>query len=954
VSNASDASNAPPVVGAPLVLQKQSAASQTTATQTRGAPPQTKAPAQSGPQIRGPAVFGAAPPATHSQNSSRSVSNASTARSVSNASTVSRAESNASTVSRAHSNASDVSNASNASRKQAASRAAAGAAIATSGATAAAARQSTQSDTQYSESENEKITYVVEKSPGAARLENSSGVPVRSASTKSVNSVQSKSNGSVKNMPRATSGASITSDASLSRSVSNASTVSAAGVPGPAPMGYSSRQSSTASVKSAQGRNLDRNDSDAGQSQPAGTPFATPKSNRIQNEEDALLGKQVTAPKTPQRTVQYGMAWDEDNQEWQMKAREASVTQNPDLLGMIADGEIDLSEEGRGVASRRPSVMRLQSNGTSFAENTVIMRPTPDASRMAIPKLIHGSGRPSIINAPYGNNWALDVLALPHNGVRKELTDCYEILLYYELNWEETFNDEITRFFAWWEIFQNFVLRYFDSEEELLFPWIEGKGGFLSDSFLEANRTQRKTKMIRLIKGVGNSQKAFLKKELRSELVTSLKFSIDRLTIMLMEYFGEEEIVLTPVILQHFTLSEKREFDKKYAEYFTNGPGGGLDCIQLSRWQLGTENRDAVRTGQKNDKAVQEWRYDNLNSLKWASYGLWEKKYFGRQVITVQYFKDKRRKIQEEKAAIGYGANDKNRTERAVHWTSEVNSLAITPRSNSSGALETPRSNRNVPAGSMIGTPRSGAITPTGAGFETPRSLRSVDRFSSDPTSHAGSLAGSRSISNVPGSRGVSNVSAQGAAVNTTSRAASQAGSRAASNVSTSSQKMRAVPADQLPYQQQTGFNPRMRFDDALEMDSIASSREDSSVSTRSVPAPVVAPVPVKPQQRPMTAPANAPKAAAAAQPRPSAAGAPKSTAPNAQARPVPVAGAVRQPVPAKGASVNSSRNSSTVSGSSRQTSSAYSSSSSRQTSSVVSSRSDSRTYSDVEFDDVY
>jgi len=678
--------------------------------------------------------------------------------------------------------------------------------------------------------------------------------------------------------------------------------------------------------------------------------------SRLENEQGALMARSITGNSATKRSgaVQVGMEWDEAQQEWVMRARETNYpvgAPDDDLMAMIAQGEVDLSEEARGVGhagSRRPSVMRMGSSNAGAAPSFsgVDARPQPDSSRILLPKQIHGSGRPSIILSPYGTNWALDVLSLAHNGVRKELQDCYEILSYYELNWENTFKDEVSRFFAWWEIFESFILRYFEAEEELLFPWIVDAGGFLSDSFLEANRGDRKRKMVRLIKGIGRSHKAFLREDMRSELVTSLKFSVDRLTIMLMEYFGEEEIVLPPVIAGLFTLADKKEFDKKWADFFTTGPGGGLDCIQLSRWQLGVENRDAVKFGLKNDKAVQEWRYDNLSNLKWASYAIWEKKYVGKQVMTIQYFRDKRRKIQEG----GYGpagTMDRNRVDRAVHWNSEVQSIAITPRSNSTDSvLHTPRGSQvgAVPPGSLVQTPRSNAVG-------TPRSQTGFARHASDPLGHSGSLGPSRAASNASAHSKAGGALAPGSTSGSAhpSRAASQAGrsSRAPSNVSTASQKMRAVPTDHLPYKPvEGGFDPRMRFDEVLDTDSIASEREDSSVSSV-VHAPVAVPVarsqaaavkkpapPVAQQQKPVAPAAKHPVAA-------------QNAKGVAQGAPV-----IRGPAQAAPAANRSRQASSVVSGSSRQTSSVASSS--RQSSSVSGSRQMSTTFSQVDFNDMY
>jgi len=752
--------------------------------------------------------------------------------------------------------------------------------------------------------------------------------------------------------PRMPSRASSTASSQGDRRVMSrqSSTASAAG--GSQVQALSRQLSVSSSAAAASNGNMARNHAPGfPRSNTAGS-----NASRLENEQGALMNRSMTGgsvgSQKPVSAVQVGMEWDENQQEWVMRARETKYPvgkPDDDLMAMIAQGEVDLSEEARGVGpagSRRPSVMRLNSANSSASQSfnnvagvTADPRPQPDSKRILVPKLIHGAGRPSIIFSPYGSNWALDVLVLAHNGVRKELQDCYEILSYYELNWENAFSDEVSRFFAWWEIFQAFVLRYFDAEEQLLFPWITEAGGFLSDSLLEANRLDRKKKMSRLLSGIGRSQKSFLRDDMRSELVTSLKFSVDRLTIMLMEYFGEEEIVLPPVIAGIYSLADKRAFDKKWADFFTTGPGGGLDCIQLSRWQVGAENRDAVKFGIKNEKAVQEWRYDNLNNIKWASYAMWEKKYVGKQLATIQYFRDKRKKLEE--GSFGpMGTFDRTRTERAVHWNSEVQSIAFTPRSNSTGsALNTPRGSQ---AGSQLGAPPgSFAPTPRSHAVATPRSQASFGRHASDPL---GGVAPARSGGN---SRAVSNAAGS---VAPSSRAASQAGrsSRAPSNVSTASQKMRAVPAERLPYKPvEGGFDPRMRFDEVLDTDSIASEREDSTVSSASASgkrgggAAASAPAPGGRSQAAAPAPvvvSRPPPGGTAPRPAPTPAPAQKG----ARAGPPP-AGMGARASSAKSASVASSRNaSSVVSGSSRTASS------------VSGTRQVSSTFSQVDFDDIY
>ncbi|KAA8490876.1 hypothetical protein FVE85_1323 [Porphyridium purpureum] len=563
-----------------------------------------------------------------------------------------------------------------------------------------------------------------------------------------------------------------------------------------------SRQNSSASQQAARSgtgsRQLSRQNSNASQQGAAsGMPprsksqmaasaaAATAGTSVIENEQRVMGGADLSKSKSQrERKIQMGMEWNEEDQEWMFIPRQASYQVNQeldDIILMVKKGEIDVSED-----ARRPSVIRMDSTASSITSGP---RPSMDRRKVHLPDFIAGSGRPMIPFASYGEKWPLDVFSLAHNGIRKELQDCYEIMMYFEINWKEALDDEVRRFFAWWDIFFQFVLHYFEAEEQVLFPWLLEKA-FLPDPFLEGPRNDRKYKMARVLKGIANSERTFMKKEMRSELVTSLKYSVDRLSVMILDYFGEQEIILPPIVFKNFTLEDKKQYDKKLVDFFLKCPQSGMDIIMLSRWQLGWENHDSSKRKQRelNERAVQEWRYDNLHHFKWASYALWEKSYFEKQVKTVMYFRDQRaiaqKRLDMEAMAIANSKRGKN-----VRWNAEVQSMTITPR--------------NV-NGSQHGTP-----------VTTPRTQQSFARTKSDDARMPSNLTV------VPG--GPSSVYAP---------------SRGVSTMTTASGKHQPVKESRIPYQ----LEPKnqaifLNMDDALEsrkgstvksVNSAASSRKSS------------------------------------------------------------------------------------------------------------------------------
>jgi hypothetical protein len=105
--------------------------------------------------------------------------------------------------------------------------------------------------------------------------------------------------------------------------------------------------------------------------------------------------------------------------------------------------------------------------------------------------------RPDGLNlVPLGTTWAVDLFVRPHNGVRRELIDLYNMVDSFQRRVQEIRSQDLKLFFVWWDVFTSYLEAVFDLIDKLLIPWALGNSAApegLEDAVRAAGREHLNT-----------------------------------------------------------------------------------------------------------------------------------------------------------------------------------------------------------------------------------------------------------------------------------------------------------------------------------------------------------------------------------------------------------------------------------------------------------------------------
>lgn len=230
--------------------------------------------------------------------------------------------------------------------------------------------------------------------------------------------------------------------------------------------------------------------------------------------------------------------------------------------------------------------------------------------------------RPIFYFAKFGtgvtSNWALDVFSLPHNAIRAECVDLYNILESIHARSHQVCVLELEEFFSWWKTFESFIIEYFDFEADVLFPWVFPVAANTShlnpialcdipavaarkvnaDAALRSSLLARKDGLLDSIRQLNGTF------ELRRHVDTTDVFQtivdeVNSFVPKLLEYFHIEERHLPTIAQELYAASARDILGKKYVGYIKRGESPQMNLVLLSRW-MDSDVRDKwIRTNVK-------------------------------------------------------------------------------------------------------------------------------------------------------------------------------------------------------------------------------------------------------------------------------------------------------------------------------------------------------------------
>lgn len=215
--------------------------------------------------------------------------------------------------------------------------------------------------------------------------------------------------------------------------------------------------------------------------------------------------------------------------------------------------------------------------------------------------------------------WYIDGFTLPHNAVRRECIDLYEILtsLARCMGARDITRDDIEDFEDWWRTATSFFKCYFDMERTILFPWVDAAGS--SDEEVQLALSKMRSLKDRLQEHLVKVDYVWNEKLSRDpgEMFALLYKAVDLFVPRLMNYFADQEVLLPTIVKGFYKLEDRMKMDKEMVNAFMGGSptrkskeDDHHNLILLIRW-IG------------NPRQLRAWIGKNLNSNARALYGNW-------------------------------------------------------------------------------------------------------------------------------------------------------------------------------------------------------------------------------------------------------------------------------------------------------------------------------------------
>eukprot|EP00184_Porphyridium_aerugineum_P005992 CAMPEP_0184694860 /NCGR_PEP_ID=MMETSP0313-20130426/2687_1 /TAXON_ID=2792 /ORGANISM="Porphyridium aerugineum, Strain SAG 1380-2" /LENGTH=483 /DNA_ID=CAMNT_0027153219 /DNA_START=487 /DNA_END=1938 /DNA_ORIENTATION=- len=244
--------------------------------------------------------------------------------------------------------------------------------------------------------------------------------------------------------------------------------------------------------------------------------------------------------------------------------------------------------------------------------------------------------QPVMIAAPYGKLWSLDVLALYHNAIKKELIDMYsmvENMLKFQMNLGYS---DIERFYNWWEVFEGFLVDYFEIEEQVLFPYIETKFQLERTKLSKAERNLIKGRLTQAMNQIDDMEDTFMNRPPGEVLPRFVDF-LDAFAPRLLGYFHIENTVIPNALQKYFEPEDRARIQALVFDFLKTREFGNETLVLQSRWL--TENH------------LKTWKQETLRGTSRVAYPMWRAKLEKVHGAVVREFKQI--SLEEELHALG-------------------------------------------------------------------------------------------------------------------------------------------------------------------------------------------------------------------------------------------------------------------------------------------------------------
>lgn len=226
------------------------------------------------------------------------------------------------------------------------------------------------------------------------------------------------------------------------------------------------------------------------------------------------------------------------------------------------------------------------------------------------------------------SKWYVDAFTLPHNAVRRECIDLYDMLMALaRCGGERDIGpDDMTDMERWWKIASAFFSMYFEMERRVLFPWVDSAGA--QDWEVQLALKKMRSMKDKLHEQLGKIDRVWLEKTFKTvgDMYAMFYKAVDEFVPRLMNYFADQEVLLPAIVKGYYRIDDRLKMDKDMVAVFMGEaltrknremPKHGM--ILLVRWM-------------GNARQLRAWIGKNLSGAargmypRW--YAMWEEEHF--------------------------------------------------------------------------------------------------------------------------------------------------------------------------------------------------------------------------------------------------------------------------------------------------------------------------------------
>lgn len=217
------------------------------------------------------------------------------------------------------------------------------------------------------------------------------------------------------------------------------------------------------------------------------------------------------------------------------------------------------------------------------------------------------------------SKWYKDCFTLPHNAVRRECADLYNILMCMSRYAKERdiSEDDLNGLEKWWKTGFAFFNCYFQMEKDVVFPWVDSAvtQNWEVQMVLKKmrNMQEKLQEQARKVDRIWD-EKTF---KTEGELFALVYLAVDEFVPRLMNYFADQEVLLPAIVKDFYKLDDRLKMDKDMVACFLGATSSrkNIECahhniILLIRWM-------------SNPRQLRDWILKNLNNAARGAYSTW-------------------------------------------------------------------------------------------------------------------------------------------------------------------------------------------------------------------------------------------------------------------------------------------------------------------------------------------